>query len=293
MPRHLVLLVCFVAAGAGCDLFPATPPDAQIPTGGSGGAGGTGGTGVGGSAGSGGTAGVGGQGGTAGVGGTAGAGGIAGTGGTGAGGIAGSGGSGGAGAGGGGAAGAGAAGAAGAAGTPVTTTLSDGIDDVNEDSTGYHPDSPTVWIGTADDSTKSVTGLRFRGVEVPAGATVDDAWIELFDMTGQSQSLNISMAAELDASCKPYNSGQPPSKRNNLTTSKDFTSSAAWQADTYNRVGSVKEPLQEVISLPGWSSGNPVCLIIRGKGIPFSMRYGVSYEGSTTEAPVLVVRYHL
>lgn len=309
MFRHLVLLVCFVATGAGCDLFPETPPDAQLPSGGSGGAGGTGGTGgvggIGGTAGEGGTAGVGGTagqggtagtGGTGGVGGTGGAGGVggtagnAGTGGTGAGGIAGSGGSGGGPAGGGGAGGI--AGSAGAGGTLVSATIMNGDDDVNEDSNGYWGTATTVWSGTADDTVHSFTGLRFRGVEVPAGAEILDAWIEMYATTGQSQSIDVSMTAELDANCKIFNAGQSPSKRT-VTASSDFVSTAPWQAGTYNRVGSVKAPLAEVFGLSGWASGNAVCVIIKGNGPVFSRRYAVSYEGSETEAPKLVVRYSI
>lgn len=289
MSRYLVLLVCFAAGGAGCDLFPETPPDAQLPSGGSG-AGGTGGTG-----GVGGTAGVGGQGGTAGVGGqggTAGTGGVAGMGGTGAGGIAGSGGSGGAGAGGGGAGGAaggGAGGAAGAAGAAVSTTIIAGVDDVNEDVNGFEAGATTVWIGTTDPI-KSLTGLRFREVKVPAGATLIDAQLEFYDATGQSQSLDISIAAEADLNCKQFSGGQPPSGRE-LTSSVAFVSSSPWSAGIYNSVGSVKKPLEEVFGQTGWVSGNSVCMILKGKGTPSSFRYAVSYEGSAAQAPRLVIHY--
>jgi len=207
-------------------------------------------------------------------------------GGTGAGGIAGSGGSGGAGAGGG-----GAAGAAGAAGALESTTIIAGVDDVNEDVNGFEGGATTVWIGTTDDPSKSLTGLRFRDVQVPAGATLIDARLEFYDATGQSQSLDISIAAEADLNCKQFSAGQPPSGRVLTSATVDFVSSSPWSAGAYNSVGSVKEPLEEVFGQTGWGSGNSVCLILQGKGTPFSFRYAVSYEGSAAQAPRLVIHY--
>ena len=61
-------------------------------------------------------------------------------------------------------------------------TTSDQIDqssdDVNEDGSAYESNSPFVWIGNAGST--SYLGLRFTGMNIPPGATVEET-LKLYD----------------------------------------------------------------------------------------------------------------
>ena len=212
MARRLLLAACIVMGVGGCDLFPQTPPDAQL----AGGAGGAGGAGA-----------IGGAGGFAGAGGggNAGTGGDAGLGGTG----------GDAGAGGGGSGEAGSAGDGGAAGEPITAHIEVGLDDVNEDGPHFESGELTIWIGTGSDPSKSFTGLRFASVDVPPNASVIEASLEFYAPSSQAQSIEILVAAETSANCKLFSPGQPPSKRP-TTAPEPIDDLQPWTQQQYNSI---------------------------------------------------------
>jgi hypothetical protein len=188
---------------------------------------------------------------------------------------------------------AGSGGTSGAAGAPGEAVLvvGTGLDDVNEDGTTFSASGLTVWLGTGDTATASFTGLQFKGVPVPAGVTILEARLEFFDTEGQSEQIDVVLAADADPNCRSFNPGQRPSGRALTSATVTHVSKAPWVKDQYNAVEDLVQVVQEVVSLPGWAPGNSLCIIGQGNSETKSRRLGVAFEAGPARAPRLILRY--
>jgi hypothetical protein len=166
-----------------------------------------------------------------------------------------------------------------------------GLDDVNEDGTTFTASSPTVWLGTGDATAASFTGLQFKGVPVPVGATILEARLELFDTEGQSDEIDVVLAADADPNCRSFNPGQRPSGRALTSATVAHAPKDPWVKNQYNVVEDLAQVVQEVVNLPGWAPGNTLCIIGQGNGETMSRRMGVAFEGGPARAPRLILRY--
>lgn len=185
---------------------------------------------------------------------------------------------------------AGASGQAGAAGALVTSSIVSGSDDVNEDGPDFAASQASVWFGTGDSPDQGYTGLRFASVPIPAGVTVLDAWLELYAPSNQPQPIEVLLGVESNANCKVFSTGQPPSGRD-LTAAVPASASEPWDAQAYNRFGDLSAPVQEVVNLPSWSEGSPMCVVVQGQGPALTTRFTTSYDGDSALAPRLHIRY--
>jgi hypothetical protein len=188
---------------------------------------------------------------------------------------------------------AGAAGSSGSAGEGevVVVTVSGGSDDVNEDGSSFQTSDLAVWAGNGASEDGSFAGLRFNNVQVPVGATVTQARLELFDKDGQAQPFAVRIALEADANCKVFTPGLRPSARIPTVASVSHVADGPWIAGVYNLLDDIKAPVQEVINRPAWAPGNSLCVIVKGTGAPLARRNGVSFEGGNAFAPRLSIRF--
>ena len=103
----------------------------------------------------------------------------------------------------------------GGGGGPVTATyvLASGADDVNEDGGAFTTDDGQVWLGTAATGGGSYLGLRFTGVNIPAGATVTSARLEVSATSTQWNWVAFELAAEASTNSAPFTAAARPSQR--------------------------------------------------------------------------------
>ena len=257
----------FLVVLAGCDLFPAEPPTAQVRD-----------AGVDGSAGASGSAGAGGF--------ALDSGPDASDGGAGQGGIGGDSGTGGVG-------GMGGGGAAGEGGGPVTVTVlvADGVDDVNEDGPDFEPSRPSVWLGTGDHKNASYVGFRFVDVPVPVGATIDSARLIMYVPLEEAAGIELRFGGEASDDCAPLSSGSGPSSRTATNALIDYVPNETWLAETSIELDGLGAIVSEVVDRPGWQSGNAICLTAKGVGSAQERRYVASFDGDPALAPQLEIVY--
>ena len=143
----------------------------------------------------------------------------------------------------------------------------------------------------SDGSTVQTVGMRFPALAVPAGATIVRAWIQFStdEVTTGATTLTIAAQATDTAPAFVNSSG-------NLSSRPRTAATVSWtppgwptvgQRDVGQRTSDLVAPLQQVVSRPGWASGNAVAFLITGTGT----RTGVAFDGSAANAPTLHVEW--
>lgn len=106
--------------------------------------------------------------------------------------------------------------------------------------------------------------IRFVNVTIPQGATIESAFVRL---TADRNETSTTVRTDWYFNLEP-NADQPISRADlladTLTNSHvDWDSIASWSAGVQYDTPDLSTPLQEVIDLPGWTSGNALLLQIR------------------------------
>jgi chitodextrinase len=178
------------------------------------------------------------------------------------------------------------------ASAPATfsTRIASGADDVEE-----RPASGSIKTTSSDlemvqDGTNlQVVGLRFVGVTVPPGATINSAYLQFAADESQAEVTNLGIRAELSTDAAPF--GGPATYPNTRTTTAAVAwTPAAWasgDAGPAQRTPELAGLVQQVVDLQGWSAGNALVLLVDGSG----KRVAEAYESGAATAAQLVIEY--
>ena len=150
--------------------------------------------------------------------------------------------------------------------TPITETLakkiSTGNDDVEQrpDGSIYFDSSDLELINDSHTGGDQVVGLRFRSINIPQGATIDNAYIQFtVDETKNTNGSKTIYGHDTN------NSEAFASGTNNVSGRTKTSASTAWNPPSWSSVGAsgadqrtpnLKNIVQEIVSRSGWSSGN-------------------------------------
>lgn len=167
-----------------------------------------------------------------------------------------------------------------------------GPDDAEELSSGSMYLKSSDLELTRDASTQTI-GLRFGGLSIPKGATIVSASVQFTadKATSESTSLLIRGVAADNASTFTLST-------KNISSRPMTSASVSWQPAAWTTVGAAgsaqRSPnlaavIQQVVSRPGWVSGNAIGLVITGTG----KRVARSFEGDPTKAALLQLVYRV
>ena len=181
--------------------------------------------------------------------------------------------------------------------SPVTETLTKAIatgnDDVEQrpDGTMYFDSSDLELINDSHTGGNQVVGLRFTSINIPQGATIDNAYIQFtVDETKNSNGSKSIYGEDSNSS------GAFSSSSNDVSNRTKTSASVSWNPPSWNSIGAagtdqrtpnLKSIVQEIVDRSGWNTGNNISFIIDGSGT----RTAESYDGSASQAPKLVVTY--
>ena len=136
-----------------------------------------------------------------------------------------------------------------------------------------------------------VVGVRFAAVDVPAGATVTEAWLQfqVDEVSLGTTTLTVEGHATDDAASFTSNAFD-------ISSRTRTTASVPWSPEPWDvtRVAGPDQQtpdltlvVQEIINRPGWVASNSLAFIITGSG----QRVANSYDGDTLAAPVLHIEH--
>ncbi len=181
------------------------------------------------------------------------------------------------------------------ASTTISVPVANGSDDVEElvDGSMYFSSSDLeLTYDTHLVSGHQKVGLRFNGVDIPADATIINAYIQFTVDETPSGATNLTIKGESSADAQGFTSVS-----GNLSARPLTGSSVVWTPDPWSTVGeagtaqqtpNIASIIEEIVaSSNGWISGNSLAIIITGTG----ERVAESYDGVPSAAPVLHVEF--
>ncbi|HKE70733.1 MAG TPA: hypothetical protein VKB55_15845, partial [Nocardioidaceae bacterium] len=173
----------------------------------------------------------------------------------------------------------------------VETRVASGSDDAEQAVSGSTAlTSSDLELG-ADGNTQQIVGTRFTGLQVPAGATVTNAYVQFRTDEVSTDATNLTIRAEAADNTPTYQAVS-----GNLANRATTTANVAWTPPAWNTVGesaaaqrtpNIASLVQAVVDRPGWSQGNALAVQFRGTG----RRTAEAFEGGGASAPLLHVEY--
>jgi len=133
------------------------------------------------------------------------------------------------------------------------------------------------------------SGFYWSGVDIPQGATIDVATMDVWVQTIDDPNLDIY--------------GNDVDDANDFSTEADVTSraktsaSASWSVnnigqDAWKTTPSIVSPVQEIVNRPSWASGNAMCILFFGKNVVQSRILDVEpYDADPTHGAKLHIEY--
>lgn len=177
--------------------------------------------------------------------------------------------------------------------TLISKRIATGNDDAEQYKSGGSAgvmDLTSSDLELAVENAPQYIGMRFAGLAIPQGAIITSAYITFTTDETKSVTTNLNFYAHnID------NSPQFTTATNNIS-SRSRTASVPWSnVPAWNTVGethktpNLKNLVQTIVNRSGWASGNALSIIVDGTGT----RTAESYNGSTSQAPLLEVLYEL
>ena len=138
----------------------------------------------------------------------------------------------------------------------------------------------------------TIVGLRFPGLNIPQDATIVNAYVQFGADENSVSASSLTIAGENTDSATTFTNAN-----GNITSRTPTSSTVAWSpaewtrrdAGLDQRTPNVSSIVQEIVSRPGWSSGNAIALMISGSG----NRPAESTDGNYSKlAPILHIEFN-
>lgn len=187
------------------------------------------------------------------------------------------------------------------AATPQTLTvpLAAGADDAEEsangtvDLTSTHLELPNPRGPIANSGGDPLVGLRFAGLPIPQGATITHAAIQFTAAEVQSETTTLAITVEAVDHAAAFSATAGNLSNRPITATRLVWQPPAWsvmgEAAASQRTPNLAGILQDIISRPGWASGNAIALFIKGAG----RRTAEAFDKSGGSPPSLSITYSM
>ncbi len=142
------------------------------------------------------------------------------------------------------------------------------------------------------DEGNQTVGIRFAGVNVPAGAAVSNSYIQFTCKDSSDEPCHLAIRGEAARSAAPFEEG-----RRNISARPRTTAEVRWDPPPWKegkgseaeRTPDLSPVLQEIVGGQGWASGNAIAFIFTGPGK--GCRRAYSRDGDNDHAPRLHVEW--
>ena len=177
----------------------------------------------------------------------------------------------------------------------ITSYISSGNDDVEEEVNGTMYMNSTDIELVNDGLTKGdqTVGLRFNELNIPKGAIIENAYIQFTNDEAYTETTSLSIKGEASDNAPAFTMSG-----NNVSSRAQTSSNVTWNPPPWPTIGTAGEAektpdltaiIQEIIDRTGWTPLNSMAFIITGTG----KRTAFAYEGSAANAPKLFIEYKI
>ena len=136
------------------------------------------------------------------------------------------------------------------------------------------------------------SGMRFTNVVVPQGATIVNAYIQFTCKQTGSDVVHLIFNGQKSNNTSTFTSASFDISARVKTTASVTWDPLGWytadQAGADQRTPNLASIVQEVVSSPGWVSGNSMVFIVTGSG---SSRSAYAYDADPTKVAVLHIQF--
>ena len=161
-----------------------------------------------------------------------------------------------------------------------TTTIAASSDDAEEIGGTVDLTGNTITITDTTD----YAGLRFTGVTIPAGSTINSASLDFNVPSTSFDSPDLTIYAEDTDDAATF-----AASANNVSGRTPTTATATWTATDIGTgiktSADFAAVVQEVINRGGWASGNDINIILKGRTAAADFRFSAS-DGANPEAEI-------
>lgn len=165
-----------------------------------------------------------------------------------------------------------------------------GSDDAEESATG-NVSRTSSDLELVHDGSDQTVGMRFNDVSLPPGAIVTSATIQFQVDEAHSGATSLTIQGEATDNAATFSGTSGDVSTRARTVSSVPWSPAPWptvgEAGPDQRTPDIASVVQEIVSRPGWASGNALSILITGTG----KRTAESYDGLAAAAPLLRIDY--
>jgi hypothetical protein len=172
----------------------------------------------------------------------------------------------------------------------LNVRVSSSSDDAEESSSGV-VSFTSMYLELVYDTTNQIVGIRFKNLGIPQGATILNAYIQFQTGKTNTTPTSLTIVGQANDNAKSFSSSRRNISIRAKTAASVEWSPVAWtvinEADVNQRTPDISTVIQEIVSRPGWLSGNSLVLMITGTG----QRTAWSYNGLLSGAPLLHIEY--
>ena len=180
---------------------------------------------------------------------------------------------------------------------PINTTIREAeqvivaSDSANEDATGYAFGQSSLWIGKGKGT--SYTGLRFNNVNIPQGAIIKSAKLEVQPTITAFIPMGMNIYAQLTDNSSTFNSSTKLSSTSRVlsTSYVSYSSNVNWLANRWYVLNDISKVIQEVVNRPGWKPNNSMTIIMKGTGSDYGRKDIYAPAANPSASPRLIVTY--
>ncbi len=169
-----------------------------------------------------------------------------------------------------------------------TIPISSGSDDVEEEEDGTMNFTSTD-LELINDDVEQVVGLRFKNIQLPQGAIINQAYIQFTTDEISNGACDLQIYGEAADNAASFS--LDPFDLSNRTPTDGLVN---WSPPNWSVIGedgsaqqtpNIDTIIQEIVNLPDWQSGNSINIIFTGSG----KRVAESFEGNQDLAAKLVI----
>ena len=143
--------------------------------------------------------------------------------------------------------------------TTFTTSIAASADDAQE----LAGTNTTNGTNLNANAASHIIGLRFTGVTVPPGSTINNAYLTVSITSGSYDDPIVTIRGSGEANPATFNTDA-----NHLTNRTKTSASVAWSATGLGtgdeNTPELKTLVEEIIAIPSWASGNAMAFYITG-----------------------------
>jgi len=131
-------------------------------------------------------------------------------------------------------------------------------------------------------------GLRFQNVDIPQGATIDNAYIEFEVDETNTVTTNLQIYGEDADDPITFSVANDITGRTKTTAFASWNNIPAWNTVSEKQQSTdISNVVKEIVDRSGWVANNSMVFIINGTG----KRVAEAWDGESANAPLLVVNW--